>query len=277
MWCTQCHTAFSWKTGKLEKNIHNPHFYEWQRKNGGGAAPRNPGDFECGRELDFHTSDTIQTLAKKHPDLYKLEQNEYTYWAGRKEIRMDHKYSDTLIKICNIIRHVIHNNRIDLPHFQTDYVVRNQDLRIKYLENSISEDEFKMQIQRNDKKNRKNTEIAQVLQLANTAVTDIVYRFMDNLEKSDPGKHTMDLFLREIEEIIKYCNDIFTDISFTYNTVLYEFNDVFYFIRAVKEKRGKKKALADDNSTYSSDDDQDDDTIQDFNIQKLHKAIDALK
>jgi len=52
---------------------------------------------------------------------------------------------------------------------------------------------------------------------------------------------------------------------------------VFYFIRAVKEKRGKKKALADDNSTYSSDDDQDDDTIQDFNIQKLHKAIDALK
>ena len=277
MWCTQCHTAFSWKTGKLEKNIHNPHFYEWQRKNGGGAAPRNPGDFECGRELDFHTSDTIQTLSKKHPDLYKLEQNEYTYWAGRKEIRMDHKYSDTLIKICNIIRHVIHNNRIDLPHFQTDYVVRNQDLRIKYLENSISEDEFKMQIQRNDKKNRKNTEIAQVLQLANTAVTDIVYRFMDNLEKSDPGKHTMDLFLREIEEIIKYCNDIFTDISFTYNTVLYEFNDVFYFIRAVKEKRGKKKALADDNSTYSSDDDQDDDTIQDFNIQKLHKAIDALK
>ena len=73
MWCTQCHTAFSWKTGKLEKNIHNPHFYEWQRKNGGGAAPRNPGDFECGRELDFHTSDTIQTLSKKHPDFYKLE------------------------------------------------------------------------------------------------------------------------------------------------------------------------------------------------------------
>ena len=28
MWCTQCHTAFSWKTGKLENNIHNPHFYD---------------------------------------------------------------------------------------------------------------------------------------------------------------------------------------------------------------------------------------------------------
>lgn len=272
MWCTQCHTAFSWKTGQLEKNIHNPHFYEWQRKNNAGAAPRNPGDIECGRELGHYTTDRIQTLCRKHKNLYKSEQKEYTSWSGKKEMRTNHVYSDNVRKITDIIRNIIHIIRVELPNFQTDYVLRNQDLRIKYLENLISESEFKMLIQRNDKKNKKNTEVAQVIQLANTAVTDIVYRLMDNLEKSDVEKHNIESFLREFEEIIKYCNDIFKDISFTYNTVQYGFSDVFDFIRVEKEKKGKKKVVADDNSTYGSDDDDDGSYIK-----KLAKAADALK
>lgn len=246
MWCTQCHTAFSWKTGKLETKIHNPHFYEWQRKNGGGIAPRNPGEIECGRELDYFVTDRIQTLAKKHTDLYNLEQEKYVLW-GNKTVRNKHTYSESIIKICEIIRHIMHNNRVELPNFQTDYVVRNQDLRIKYLENLISEDEFKMMIQRNDKKNRKNVEIAQVLQLANTAATDIIYRLMDNLEKSNSGEHNINSYFEELDEIINYCNDIFKNISFTYSTVQYGFNKKFIFNRVEKEKRGKKKAASEDN------------------------------
>jgi hypothetical protein len=29
MWCVQCHTAFSWKTGKPVQKFHNPHHVEW--------------------------------------------------------------------------------------------------------------------------------------------------------------------------------------------------------------------------------------------------------
>jgi hypothetical protein len=253
MWCTQCHTAFSWKTGKLEKNIHNPHFYEWQRKNGGAA--RNLGDIECGRELTHYTNERIQILAKKYPHLHKIEQKETIDYRNRTQSRNITIYSQDITKISNIIRNIIHNIRVELPNYQTDYVVRNQDLRIKYLENLISEEDFKIFIQRNDKRNKKNTEIAQVLQLANTAITDIVYRIIDHLDKVD---HNIEPFIKEFEEIIKYCNDILKDISFTYNTVQYAFDDIFQFIRIEKKKKMKKK--------------NDDDNI----INELGKAVDAI-
>lgn len=49
MWCTQCHTCFSWKSGNiLNGAVHNPHFYEWQRQQNGGVAPRVLGDILCG-------------------------------------------------------------------------------------------------------------------------------------------------------------------------------------------------------------------------------------
>ena len=50
IWCTQCHTAFSWKTGKIETNVHNPHYFEYMRRK--GIQDRNPLDIQCGREMD---------------------------------------------------------------------------------------------------------------------------------------------------------------------------------------------------------------------------------
>ena len=49
MWCISCQTPWDWSTGKIVSNgiIHNPHYYEWMKRNG-GAAPRNPADIPCG-------------------------------------------------------------------------------------------------------------------------------------------------------------------------------------------------------------------------------------
>ena len=232
MWCTQCHTAFSWKTGKIEKNIHNPHFYEWQRKNSvNGVAPGNPGDIECGRELTHHTCDHIQDGAKRHSLLCETITENYTNWRGEHLVRETFKYDEIIHIVCEIVRHNIHNIRAELPNFQTDYVEKNQDLRVKYLENLISDEDFKMLIQRNDKKNRKNTEVAQVIQLANTALTDIIYRLIDHLKKSDNDTADINPFMDEIAEITKYCNNIFKDIAFTYNTVQYGFDAKMTFVR----------------------------------------------
>ena len=44
MWCTECHTAFNWKTGFKETGtVHNPHFY-----------CTVPGNFACSRVFLLH-------------------------------------------------------------------------------------------------------------------------------------------------------------------------------------------------------------------------------
>lgn len=47
MWCTQCQTPFSWRTGRIVNGtIHNPHYHHWMRQNGGGV--QQPGARLCG-------------------------------------------------------------------------------------------------------------------------------------------------------------------------------------------------------------------------------------
>lgn len=48
MWCVQCHTTFSWKTGAISHGVvHNPHYYEHRRQTD-GEMHRAPGDIPCG-------------------------------------------------------------------------------------------------------------------------------------------------------------------------------------------------------------------------------------
>lgn len=44
MWCVQCHTTFSWKSGAISQGVvHNPHFFHHRQQ-----PTRTPGDIPCG-------------------------------------------------------------------------------------------------------------------------------------------------------------------------------------------------------------------------------------
>lgn len=196
MYCTQCHTPFSWKTGKIEKGvIHNPHYFEWLRKNPNQQLNRNPLDVQCGRELD-HVF--IRNLSRKLPVRY---QEFFT----------------------NLCRNIIHIREVEMRNFQIDRIRNNRDIRIKYMRNQITEEQFKKTLQKREKDILKRTEITELLQMLNNCATDIFYRLYSEDIVS------ISSYRDEFNRLEKYINKCFQEISELYNCKIYFINEHFKF------------------------------------------------
>ena len=198
MFCTNCHTGFNWRTGRQQNTIHNPHYFEWLRRNG-DQIPRTPGDIPCRNELTNVVYTTIRRiLIEKH--------------SANPSSR---SCADSMERL---IRNMLHMRYAVIPVYrETGRFQRNEEMRILYMRNRITEDKFKMFLQRDQKKSDKMREIHNVLDLLSTTITDIVYRFLDHLNSAHMGEFNQDI-LREINPIVDYANECLRDISETYSS-----------------------------------------------------------
>lgn len=205
MWCTQCHTAFSWRTGMIETKIHNPHFYEWQRQNF-GSVPRNPQDNLCGNnELTHRTLNDISNI------IYKK--------VGINNIPLKDEAKILYSNLSIIIRKTLHLKETQIPLYYVDNVENNLKLRVKYLRNKISKDEFKISLQRDNKKYEKKKEMYEILQLFVNTVTEIINRVILNIQESSNNSFSKSLeSMNEVNKLKEYINECLLEISITYNS-----------------------------------------------------------
>lgn len=174
MWCVQCHTAFSWKTGmKLTGVIHNPHFFQWQA-NGGEAAPVNlPGVQMCGG-LPYWTAyrsnlrELISRLFINQPQLVNS-------FKG---------FCRELYRSCS------HFNNVELDRIRrkVNNAGDNKLLRIKYMAGEIVESNFKSQILSKDKKHNKLRAILEIYELVNVILSETL-RDVDETAREFRNRH----------------------------------------------------------------------------------------
>ena len=201
MFCTQCRTAFSWKTGAIEINIHNPHYYEWMRE-AGREIPRAEGDNPCGNMNITHN--TITSMTKNIRDR-----------EDKSEIKTSPENIENNKVLLRMIRKIIEFNAYPLVIHEYN-PADNMDLRHSYILNAITEDEFKKQLQRRNKRNLKNNEIVIIKRLTNETLSSIVLEFIQ-VELSDP-KWSFDysnLFIK-IDNIYEMSDKFLKEIAITY-------------------------------------------------------------
>jgi len=146
MWCTQCHTAFSWRTGRIETHtIHNPHYYEFMRAHGGLA--RNPGDVPCGGLPSLH--DIVNIVRRSHPH-YKYIENAHRMYG--------------------------HTGWI-LPRYTFNAQEDNRDLRIKLMIGDIDNAVFKTKIQQREKARHRKADIHQAIEMLRAVLVDLFQIF----------------------------------------------------------------------------------------------------
>jgi len=198
MWCVQCHTAFSWRTGHIQTNIHNPHYYEYMRRNG-GDAPRTVGDnFVCGEEITHGFVSDFGRLLRS--------------------LKLDMKFKTV---ISNIVQSILHL-RTQAGTYQVNAVEDNLELRVDYLNKLIDDNEFRMKIQRKSKLHEKKHEIGLILDLFIRTTTEILLRMGRELQVAYNSRYTenpmrlnktIEEYLKEVEGIREYANDCLKDIS----------------------------------------------------------------
>jgi hypothetical protein len=182
MWCSQCHCAFSWRTGRKETGVvHNPHFYEWQRKQNGGVAPRVAGDVPCGGIPNYH--EVRGRLAG-----FLAKEIEYS------------------LNFHRILQHVQHVelNRYHAVFNQQD----NQDMRVNYLLGRLSAEDLKVEVQKREKKREKERAIRRAMEVLVQAGIDILRRMMAETDASKKRE-----ILSEIDSLRIYVNELLAKVN----------------------------------------------------------------
>ena len=184
MWCVQCKTAFSYANGKVVNGpVHNPHYYEWLRKNSeDGAIPRAVGD-------DLPAVDCRQQLPA-----FRI------FYSFDKEANLSHS---TFFQNVHRLIGEIATGQIEGASQPTQ--PDNSDARVAFMRKEIDEAELGRIAQRRDKEYSKKTELFNIFDTFKIAGIEIFRRCVKPRQSIDLA--AAELLKKELFALIDFTNE----------------------------------------------------------------------
>jgi len=191
MWCVSCHTCFSWNTGHvLTGRVHNPHYFDFMRRNNNGHVPRAVGDIPCGGL----------------PTIYEV-QTRVNGWLGS-SLFGEQKSK----QIMDMYRMVVHMSDVSIPrlHGQT---AETDDVQIgvSYLKKAISREEWGQMLFLRARKRERSQQWLDLFQMAVDTSSSLFRDLVGNQRDCDGT-------LSELNELIVYTNNHIDVLNKQYGT-----------------------------------------------------------
>ena len=208
MFCTQCHTTFSWTTSRIETGFrHNPHYLDWIRQ----KRLENPNmiaqleDVElipntvCNEYISyddlkkcFHPSvwDTSFEIRKKLPkidDIYYDLPSEYHYCLAIRNLH------SKILKIRSTI-----GNHMNIPE------PNNHDLRVKFISGLLDDVEFKKELYKRHLNYTKSKILFDIYEFVFHSAGDI-FSNLSNAKSPYKNKITRQIYL-ELQRLLEIAN-----------------------------------------------------------------------
>ena len=195
IWCTQCHTAFSWRTMRIETGrIHNPHWYEWLRQNSrDGNIPREPGDNPAAGAC---------AQQGQHQERIRLPRYRTVVGTGR--------LTPLLADAHRVLTHIMHVEYQRFRPLQHD-AESNRDLRIRFLLGQLSREGWKKLLQEREKRHIKEQAMRHVLEVLLLGANQILRAFVTDATPASEAE-------AQLDELRKYANACMADVIWRYNS-----------------------------------------------------------
>lgn len=214
MFCVSCHTAFDWISLKIIRGrIHNPHYHEYLMKNNQVIDPSIPVD--CNQfHLDFQiirqvtqssiANDLNESMNTIHFDLAS------SFGFGP-DTFIENIYSKILYTCLGAF---FHFSDEEIPHYSSSSKAF-EDLRVDYILGNLDEENWKRKIVYYDKKEFKNQEIRDIMEMFTNILHDQLQKIVLSHVNKECGK-----IIESLEEIIRirrHANDSFQSLKKIYD------------------------------------------------------------
>lgn len=200
MWCVKCHIQFSWRTGQqMQGYNHNPEYFRWLRETG-QEIQRNP----------YENVNERQNVCGVDMDAVYITRTIVNLFPNNAIIRTD---------FCNMYRFYRHVEWLNgtfqgrAEHSETSLL----QLRVKYLLKDIGKEQWKFEIQKIDKQNKKNIMYENIWRLVLTVLQSTFEKFAVYTREQKNQEEYIKL-CRECLKFRKYVNNSFINVSNTFGS-----------------------------------------------------------